>query len=129
VVIASGDLTSSAFDNVLRAYLEAAVHRGVEVTLLSGSQTREPAEKERVTSLAGELQTALVARGSFRVNLEPKPVHAKLLIVDGRTSVITSFSFLSYRGYRFGAHELGLKVYSSAIAAALTAEVESAIRT
>jgi hypothetical protein len=45
-----------------------------------------------------------------------RKIHDALLIVDGWVSVVASYGFLSYHGLRFGAHELGLKIYALALA-------------
>ena len=115
VTITSGDLTRSAVDAVVQGYLKEAVHRGVTVKVLWGSQTRDPDEQAQMAAFAAELQHTL-GGDRFVINPVHRPVHAKLLIVDGWVSVVSSYNFLSYRGLRFGAHELGLKIYSLALA-------------
>lgn len=123
IVVSSGDLTRSALDAVVQAYIRAAVNRGVKVTLHWGSQTRDPLEQQDADRLAQELQASLAATGRFSINLSPKPVHAKIIVVDGWVSIVSSYNFLSYRGLRSGAHELGIKIYSRW----LSNEVESAL--
>jgi sugar-specific transcriptional regulator TrmB len=119
VTVTSGDMTHSAVDSVLRSYIQAAVERGVTVRFLWGSQTRDQVEQEKAAALAAEMHESLGRTGRFLINLAPKPVHAKLLIVDDWVSLVSSYNFLSYRGLRSGAHELGVKVYSRTVASQL----------
>ena len=126
VTITSGDLTRSAVDAVVQGYLKEAVHRGVTVKVLWGSQTRDPDEQAQMAAFAAELQHTL-GGDRFVINPVHRPVHAKLLIVDGWVSVVSSYNFLSYRGLRFGAHELGLKIYSLALARDLERLVNEAL--
>lgn len=125
VTITSGDMSASAVDLVLVSYLRAALARGVRVRLLWGCQARETAEQVRVIEQAKQLHESLGGVGAFVINLEPKLVHCKLLVVDDWVSVVTSYNFLSYRGLRSGAHEFGVKVYSHPLALKLSAIVDS----
>ena len=118
-------MSASAVDSVFVSYVRAALQRGVHVRLLWGCQARDTAEQDRVVEQARHLQTTLGTAGVFFINLQPKLVHCKLLVVDDWVSVVTSYNFLSYRGLRSRSHELGLKVYSHPMAVRLNAIVGS----
>jgi len=124
VTVTSGDMSTSAVDAVLVSYLRSALERGVRVRLLWGCQARDPGEQQRLSEQARELQAILGTARSFIINLQPKLVHCKCLVVDDWVSVVTSYNFLSYRGLRSGAHELGLKVYSHPLAVRLNSIVD-----
>ena len=116
VFVTSGDLSRSAVDSVFRSYVADAIVRGVSVRMLWGSQTMDPEQQVEAESLARELHDTWSDSGCFEINLTPGRVHSKLLVVDDWVSLVSSYNFLSYRGTRDGAHELGVKVFSSTIA-------------
>jgi phosphatidylserine/phosphatidylglycerophosphate/cardiolipin synthase-like enzyme len=128
VIVTAGDLRRSAVDAVFTSYVEAAIKRGVAVTIAWGSQTRDPLEQQEMIAFAGEWSKQFASSPLLRINSAPCPIHAKLLIVDGWVSIVSSYNFLSYRGLRLGASEVGLKLFSSPIARDLSYLVESAIQ-
>jgi hypothetical protein len=127
IVLASGDLTDSAVDRVFRAYLSAAVQRGVSITILWGSQAANDAGASWSRAVAEIRAASKGRRDLVNINEEPRPVHAKLLIIDDEVSIVTSFNFLSYRGTPSGAHELGMKIYDPALSSQLHRVVDSAM--
>jgi len=128
IVVASGDLTESAADRVFRDYLSAAVKRSVNVTILWGSQAANDEPEAPWSQAVSEIRAASKGkRDLVKFNEEPRPVHAKLLIIDDEVSIVTSFNFLSYRGTRSGAHELGMKIYNPALSAQLHEIVNNAM--
>ncbi len=125
VVITSGDLSRSAVDSVFRSYVSDAIKRGVSIRMLWGFQGTEQKTREEAVVLAGELHASWNDSGKFKINESPCLVHSKIVVVDEWVSLVSSFNFLSYRGTREGAHELGLKVFSSSIALELIRLVDS----
>jgi len=120
ITITSGDLTRSAVDPVFVRYLADAVARGVQVRVLWGFQGDDYEQRQATIQLVKELRERIAADPArFLINSEPKPVHAKTIVVDHSVSIVSSFNFLSYRGTRSGAHEMGVKTYSSRIAGEL----------
>lgn len=123
--VTSGDLSRSAVDSVFRSYVADAIERGVSVRMLWGSQATESEQRAEAESLARNLHDTWSSSGRFQINIKPALVHAKLLVVDDWVSLVTSYNFLSYRGTRDGAHELGVKVFSASIALQLLRFAES----
>jgi phosphatidylserine/phosphatidylglycerophosphate/cardiolipin synthase-like enzyme len=71
--------------------------RGVEVTIAFGFGKRDRGERQEDAQTRAELQKLAESFTNFRL-IERSNIHAKVLLVDDRYFVTTSFNWLSFRG-------------------------------
>jgi phosphatidylserine/phosphatidylglycerophosphate/cardiolipin synthase-like enzyme len=127
VLITSHHMGHRAAGSNFRAAVRRALDRGVNVVLLWGS----PDDASDAALFIKDLRAdAAVRAGTLIANEVPLDIHCKILVVDGRAAVLSSYEFLHFLDSRdYVRHEVGLWLASRRVVGDLIMALDRHLKT
>ncbi len=97
ILIVSPWIRANVVDKDFMKLLTSCLVRGVDVTIGYGIGKRDPAEKDQDRRARESLESLAKSFPNFRL-VRKGNTHAKVLLVDDKFFITTSFNWLSFRG-------------------------------